>query len=228
MDSDRHARSRSNSHDRGSRSNRSSRIPSHSGTPVPQDLQDSIGTGTGTGTGMGKRNKRKSSENLETSSSKKKKPKQNEMRTRLEYSGLSLMVSGGNNSNIQNLRPSGFTEKQLLSNHFDRSRCSSSGGGGGGGSGTSSSRSNSNINNADSANPAVASSDMNGTDDAASIVVPLWRVYNLKASTEADGSKSEVRSCQIEYLVVPVLYTCVVSCWLFSDGFPKFLQQWKC
>ena len=91
INSDQHCRSRSNSNDRASRISRSSRVSSHSGTPVPQDIQEL----TGSGSGSGKRNtKRKLNESITApvETPKRKKQKQNEIRTMLEYSGLDLLV----------------------------------------------------------------------------------------------------------------------------------------
>lgn len=103
LSSDRHPpRSRSNSNDRVvGRPGHSSRLSSHSGTPVPQDVPQELGVAVG-GIGgsssvLGKRAaaKRKLSDNLSVATettSKRRRLKQAEVRTRVEYGGLNLSL----------------------------------------------------------------------------------------------------------------------------------------
>lgn len=84
VNSEKYSRSRSNSHDRIGRTGRSSRVSSQSGTPTPQDVHESGGSST-------KRNAKRKLDDVGVEViTKKRRPRQNDMRTRLEYTGLNL------------------------------------------------------------------------------------------------------------------------------------------
>ncbi len=179
LNSEQCPRSRSNSNDRGSRPSRSSRVSSHSSTPVPQDSQD--GSAVVGGMGTGKRNqKRKSSDNSRTESSakKKKSSKLNEIHTKLEYTGLGLPVSTHMGSDVR------LFDKPCLSHCTD----------------------DSSTNNAYTANSLVSSTTssisghsengrglVNGTTDTDNIVVPSWKTCLVKPpDTAVDPEGCEV------------------------------------
>ena len=198
--SDKHERSRSSSKDRVCKTGRSSRVSSHSGTPIPAELNESSLTA------VGKRNaKRKLSENLPVeSSSRKKRPKQVEIRTRVEYEGLNLPPPrtprdwGDGGCLPCGERP---TAAATSTNHFVNSR----------------------QNSADLANsvpsPCMSSSGhsgevsssegkaavLNGTDATSAtttILVPSWRTFVVKTNIELDPNIIEV---SFSHLHLPIL-----------------------
>ena len=87
VNSEKHFRNRSHSQDHVNRTGRSSRVSSRSGTPVLQDVYEPSG-----GSSSAKRNtKRKlSGDSGLEGVAKKRRSRQNEMRTRVEYTGLDL------------------------------------------------------------------------------------------------------------------------------------------
>ena len=173
VNSEQHPRSRSNSNDCGNRTGRSSRIPSHSSTPVPHDVQE-----TAVSVGTGKRNaKRKLNDSIVSdTSSKKKRPKQNEIRTKLEYTGLNLLLPH---------QPRDFNDLQVLmtgsaslSNHCGDSS------------------NNSDVVDSVSSPGASSHSDIgrgmvNGNDTI--ILVPSWKTAVMKANVTVEPSQCEVQ-----------------------------------
>lgn len=169
--SEKHSRSRSNSHDHVSRTGRSSRVSSQSGTPAPQDTPESAGSAKRT-------SKRKPSDNiaLETAS-KRKRSKQTEIRTQYEYAGLNLPLPHQHNDGYV-LRPA----LDRLSNHT-------------GGRGT---RGNSNDLASSVASPSA--SGYSGSEDKGIVVngvvdlilVPSWRASPRRASAGEEGEPCEV------------------------------------
>lgn len=159
---EKYSRSRSNSHDRVGRTSRSSRI-SNSGTPTPQDPQESVGVGGGSA----KRNaKRKLSDNIGGEGLKKKKVKQAEIHTRVQYTGLDLPVPPLHDGCAMLAGCGSF------SNH-DGSRRNSNELGSSVGSVCSG--------NGESA---VLS---NGTSSVNTILVPSWRIFVIRASVDDDA-----------------------------------------
>lgn len=171
-------RSRSNSNDHVSRTGRSSRVSSHSSTPIPQDMPESANSGST------KRNaKRKLSENLTIeTSSKKRRPKQAEVRTKIEYEGLNLTL------------PPDLTDGYVVpcdGNHFGSSRRNSA-------DLANSVASSSVSGHSGDGEKAV----LNGTDHT--ILVPSWRTQIVKPNADVDPSND----CEVGMVVQCYQHCC--------------------